>query len=155
MSKEEKIGGHYYKAGKLSAWNQMRVASGLAPFLGTGAAEAMPIVGSLIGSGKIKTFADLFNLPIAELVFLLQPLGVALGSWDDEKREQVMSILLSCVERRSDGGPWTPVWNKEAGRAMFDDINYDFMVMIQICILSFRENLANFFLERLSNSEAE
>jgi hypothetical protein len=66
-------------------------------------------------------------------------------------RKYILGTCLATVERKRDGEVgWAKIWNADAGRAMYDDINYDFLLMLRIALGVFQETFARFLPASLS-----
>ena len=72
----------------------------------------------------------------------LTPAMKAMAELSDEDTAYIFGECLSTCQR-ANGKVWAQVWNKAAGRALFDDI--DLPVMLQLVASVFAENYSGFF----------
>jgi hypothetical protein len=71
-----------------------------------------------------------------------------LADLSDEQFEYVLHLCMSVVDVRQ-GERWAPIWNRNAKRFMFDNI--DLLTMMQLCASVIQENLTSFLPGGLSS----
>jgi hypothetical protein len=128
---EDTFGGNAYRFGRLTAMQQFHVARRLAPVI-TRMAE---VKFDQLGAGEEG------QRDVSGMLKLMQPLADALGQLSDADSEYVINACMAVVQRKQ-GEAWAFVWNKGAGRAMFDDI--DLPVLLQLTVRVLMENLSGF-----------
>ena len=126
--------GKTYRAGRLSAFQQLHVSRRIAPLLPPLIPVFMQIAGSLQGGGNA--------MAVLGRTELLQPFTDSLAQLPDDAAEYVVATCLSVVQRQQETG-WAPVWNAGAKRAMFDDLN-DIGALLPIVVRVIQENLGTF-----------
>ena len=110
-------GGNTYRAGKLTAFQQLHVSRRIAPLL----PPLIPIFVQIARDQKDAGTKGLANLDTLSSLF--QPFADALASMKDADAEYVIGTCLSVVQRNTVGTTWVLVWNERAKAAMFDDLN--------------------------------
>ena len=130
---EFELNGHSYRAGKLSAFQQLHLSRKIAPIL----PRLLPAFALLAGRGEEE--APLLNLP--DLANAVGPLAQALAEMSDADCEYVFGVSLSVVSRLQ-GQAWASVWNGPSKSPMFDDI--DLSAMTQIVVKVIADNLGPF-----------
>lgn len=83
-------------------------------------------------------------------VDLLAPMLEALAEMPEADCNYILSKCLSVVQRAVGGGRWSAVWNENANRMMFEDL--DLALLIQLTLEVLQENLGNFLSAPASTS---
>lgn len=133
------INGFQYRAGKLSAFEQLHVSRKIAPIIPT----LVPLFVEIAQSSN-------WQKDIGKLAPLLQPFADGLANLSDADSEYILATCMGTVQRLQ-GDNWTPVWSKSAG-CMFDDI--DLGIMIQIAMKVIQDSLAPFIRGLLTSQQA-
>jgi hypothetical protein len=120
---EFEVAGKQYRSAKMNAFQQFHVARKLGPIF------------AKLGPNAIRTDPD------ASLIDMLEPVVDALAAMPEEDCNYILFRCLAVVQR-GDAGRWTPIWNENAKRLMFEDI--DMSEMIQICMQVLGDNLGPF-----------
>ena len=140
------IDGIKYDSRKMDAFTQMGIVARISPLLASGFGELAPIVLDLKAKGQ--SFAD---IPMERLLEIATPVARELAKLSDEDRLYVVGACLSVCQRQNDNGQgWAPVWNREAKRAMFKDVNENLGTMMKIVLAVLQDNLAPFLPASLS-----
>lgn len=127
MAAEFEVQGKQYRSTKMSARKQFHVARKLGPIfskLGLGAVRKQ--------DGEAKAF---------DMMDLLEPAVDALAEMSEADCDFVFDHCLAVVQVY-DSNRWVNIWNDQAKRLAFEDI--DLMVMIQISMHVLKDNLGNF-----------
>lgn len=127
---EFELNGQTYRVGKLNAFAQLNVSKRIAPIIPT----LIPIFVKLMDGGGLT--GDLGGLGE-----VLQPFADGISTMPDEASDFVISTCLSVVQRQN-GTTWSPVWNKQYGAVMFEDI--DLSIMINLAVRVIRDSLEPF-----------
>jgi hypothetical protein len=134
--------------GKLNGFVQLAIFTKLMPLLAAGAGELAPLITEL----RAKGFSGMASMPLEHLGQIITPVAREFAKMTEEDRRFIVGSCLAAVERKQDGKEgWHTVWNKEAQRAMFDDINDDLSVMLRITLFVLSETFAPFLPASLSN----
>jgi hypothetical protein len=131
MSEPFEVGGFTYRAGKLDARTQFHVVRRLAPVLGS-FRDILAVVRPAEGQERVD--------PIEAI----EPLADAVSKMPDDHVDYVLDACLSVCQREQPGGAgWSPVWNVQAKRPQFEDI--DMLAMLQIVANVLAGALSGFF----------
>jgi len=134
------LGGNQYRIGKLNTFNQLHLSRKLAPLV----PELVP---AFVKIQKVLAPAEGQEAPVigldqvADIAALLGPFTDALAALSDEDTEYITSLCMSVVQRQS-GTTWAAVWNASAKTFMFQDIELDTMLLLQVRVI--QANLGNF-----------
>jgi hypothetical protein len=140
---EFEIGGHTYKADKMSAMQQLHVSRRLAPVV----PKILPAMAALAAATEQgETEMDLASMAVA-----LQPAADALAAMSDDDSEYVYSACLSVVSRK-ESGAWASVWSSQRKALMFEDL--DLGVMTQLVFKVVGDSLAPFIRGFLSKAQS-
>ncbi|CAK8736434.1 hypothetical protein SODG_000147 [Sodalis praecaptivus] len=120
---EIELKGHLYRAGKLSVFDQLKVARKLLPVL----------------SGMVGELQKLRGGEVA-METLLPALATAIGDMQDSDCDAIIHACLSVVSRQN-GKAWVAVFRQ--GDLMFDDI--DLGTLLQLVAQVIGDSLGNFF----------
>jgi len=114
----------------MDAMKQFHIVRRLAPLL-SGVKDA-DIQGMMIDiSPAAEASPDQVERQSAAMIDLLGRLTVAVSSMSDQESEYIIGGCLSFCQRRVPGGlGWTPVWNAQAKRPQFDDIELPQLMQI-------------------------
>lgn len=135
-------GATYRVARRMDALKQSNVLFKIMPLLASGVSEFIPLVIELRNEG----FNGIEDLPMDRLGKLLVPVARELAKISGEDQKFVYGACLEHVIRKDDNRDgWAPVWNSEAHRAMFDDINTDLFTLIRIVMFVIQETFTSFF----------
>lgn len=121
---EFEVNGVKYKTQKMNAFDQLHVARKLAPVVGA--------IGNIsaLAAGDASVFGSLVK---------------AISDLPEEDCNVVLHKCLAAVSRGDTtpaGTTWAPIWNAQAKRLMFDDI--DLIVMLQITGRVIQDSLSSF-----------
>lgn len=123
MASEFKIGEYNYRNDNMDAMTQFHVVRRIAPIF-------EKFREAILSSKEVD--ADMLG-PIAE----------ALAEMSDENSEYIISRCLAVVQREQrGGGGWAKIWNLQANRPMFDDI--DMATMLQVTFRVIMDSLGPF-----------
>ncbi len=136
---EFELNGHAYRAGKLSAFQQLHLSRKIAPLL----PKLLPAFAQIADGGS--------GLHLPALAEALGPLAHSLAEMPDADCEYVYGVCLSVVSRQQ-GQSWTSVWNTPGKTLMFDDI--DLPVMTQLVVKVITDNLGPFMQGLLVKGQA-
>lgn len=140
MSEPFEVGGHTYRAGKLDAFRQFHVVRRMAPVLSS--FSEITRAASAAQSGDP-----------AAIIEAVSPLLNVVAQMPDDHVNYVLGTCLSICQRKMPGDTgWARVWNADAQRPQFDDI--DMMVMVQIVAMVLSAELSGFFRGLPSTSSA-
>lgn len=134
------LSGNQYRIGKLNTFNQLHLSRKLAPLV----PELVP---AFVKIQKVLAPAEGQDAPVigldqvADIASLLGPFTDALAGLSDEDTEYITSLCMSVVQRQS-GATWAAVWNASAKTFMFQDIELDTMLLLQVRVI--QANLGNF-----------
>ncbi|ARF49163.1 phage tail assembly chaperone [Pantoea stewartii] len=117
------LNGNTYRAGKLSVFDQLKVARKLLPVLSGMVGELQKLRS---GEAAIET--------------LLPAIADAVAGMSDSDCDAILHPCLSVVSRQN-GNKWMPVFRQ--GELMFDDI--DLISMLNIVVQVIGDSLGNFF----------
>lgn len=117
------VDGYQYVTTKMSAFTQFHVARKLAPVV----TEVLPLLAKGIDLDK----------GVSEI----EPIMNAIAKMDEMDVNYVLFACLSVVRRKQNGGT-APVWNENARRLMFEDI--EMPQMLQIAVYVLKDNLSRF-----------
>lgn len=122
-----------YRSRKLDAFAQMHVVRRIAPIITS--LKAMFEQGLRPDD---QADADFFDT--------LGPLVDAVSALPDADVNYVVATCLAVVDRQSGPG-WQTVWNSAAGRAQFEDIQTNMMLMLHLCYMVIQDSVSNFLSE--------
>lgn len=128
---EFSVGGRNYRAEPMDCFAQQHLARRVQPFI----LAAMPAVVAAMPGGKLDASA---LLAMDKDVFFkaLGPVSDLLASMTDEAYEAIQSKCLARVSREKVGDTgWAPIWSKQAGRLMFEDIAGHEAMAITVAVL--------------------
>ena len=134
MSLDFEVGGHQYRAERLSAIKQLHLSRRIGPLLPP-LAPLFVQVARASANGNVMGNLD-------ALAPLAQPFMDSLASMSDADVEYVIALSLSTVKRRT-GDTWASVWNEKANLPMFTDLN-DIGTLMPIVAQVIKENLGPF-----------
>ena len=136
----------------MDAFTQFDLIAKVSPLLASGFGEFVPFFIAMRKEG----IAKIGDIPMDRMAKLVGPIARELAKMPTEDRHFVLASCLSICDRKQDGPTfWAPVWNPQAGRSMFDDINNDISVMLRIALAVFQGTFSNFFPASLSGSTGE
>lgn len=138
---EFEVGGFKYMAGKLNAFQQFHVLRKLGPVIAKIGPSFMmtppAVTDNPDGSATVKpTGTSLFDN-----IAMMGPVLEALSEMSETDCDFVLQRCLS-VTKREVARSWVPVWNEQAKRLQFEDI--DLSAMMQITIFVLGDSLAGF-----------
>jgi hypothetical protein len=132
------LGEHHYRSGKLNLFQQVHVVRRL-----------VPVMGPLVRFAELQSIepTDDPNEALERQMQIVVPFFEAFAKMSDEDVNYVLATCLGVVARQQGGNGtqpqlWADVWNAQARRLMFDDI--DMPVAIQICWNVIQDNLSGF-----------
>ena len=133
----------------MDAFTQFDVLAKVSPLLASGFGEIVPFFIEMRKEG----FTSIADVPMQRAAQLLGPVSRELAKMPSDDRRFVMAACLGLCERKaiSDQLGWAPIWNAQVGRAMFDDINNNMMVMLRIALAVIQGTFADFFPASLSD----
>ena len=120
-------GGFEYRAQRMNALDQGDVLALLSPMLAAGVGEIVPLVFEARKNGT-----PMFAMSV-ETLSHLAPVFREFSKMSGEDRRFVYQKCLSTCERKIVTGQkieWAPIWSGE--RAMFSDLNDDFLALIMV-----------------------
>jgi hypothetical protein len=123
MASEFEVGGKTYRCDNMDARKQFHVMRRLAGVLD--ALKEIPKGGD--GDGMLAAIA---------------PIAKAIASMSDEDCDYVLDACLNICQRQ-EGPGWAKIWNAQAKRSMFDDVNM--AIMLQIAVKVLQDSFAAFF----------
>jgi hypothetical protein len=110
------VAGVNYRSAKLNAIQQLRVVKRLMPLFAI--IQGADLKGAMQGSDDA-------------LQTLIGPLTTAVASIPDDHTEDILALCLGvCTREQANGLGWSQVWNVQAKRPMFDDIDLVQMMSI-------------------------
>jgi hypothetical protein len=152
MSEFTVAGVRYRTARKMDAFVQLGVMSRLSPLLASGFGEIVPLVMELKEKGL-----QIADVEMNRLMQMAVPVSHELAKISDADRNYIVGECLAVVDRENDSSKtegnrgWAPVWNREAKRAMFTEVNADFSVMLRIVLTVLVETFSPFLGANLSS----
>jgi hypothetical protein len=142
------IGEHRYRNRKMNVRQQLHVVRRLAP-----------VMGPLVRFAELQTIqpTDSPSEALERQMEIVVPFFEAFARMPDDDVNYVLNTCMSMTQRQQGGngsGPqmWVDVWNPQAGREMFDDI--DMPTAMQICWNVIQDNLSGFSLTRQAQPDA-
>lgn len=135
---EFEIGKHRYRTGIMSSRKQFHCARRLAGVL-TKFLNLINVMGP--GREKAEPTAEEGRQFSAEELEALEQFGSAIAEMKDEDADYVIDSCLEVASRKDEVG-YAPIWNRQAQRLMFDDI--DLRVMVVITFKTLQENIGSF-----------
>ena len=142
------IEGRAYKARRLDPFAQFDMLAKVSPLMAAGFGEFLAFIVHMRQEG----LANLEDAPLDKMAGILAPIARELAKMSDSDRREVIGACLGQCERQSENRlGWEKIWNQAAGRAMFEDINDDALLMLKISYEVFKGNFARFFPASLSN----
>jgi len=140
---EFEVDGVQYKCRNMGAFDQMDILTKLSPLLASGIVELLPLLAIV----KELGLASIADLPKEEIIARAPGIARELAKMSSADRHFIVESCLSLCERKVSADRWAPVWAVGAGRAMFDDINNDFWVMVRVAfgVLSHTPSFMRFF----------
>lgn len=115
---EFSIGGRRYRAEPMDAMSQQHLARRVQPLL----VAALPAIIAALSGGKMEPGA-LLNLDMKAILPAVGQAAELLAGMSDEAFEYVQSKCLARVRREKPGDTgWVAIWNAQASRMLFDDI---------------------------------
>ena len=121
------IAGQHYRAGKLSAFQQLHLSRKLAPII----PKLLPALEGFNGD----------SIDVGAIAAAFDPLAGALAEMPDADCEYICATCMSVVQRQQDSR-WAAIWAASSKAMMFDDI--DLPAMLQITVEVVRDNLGSF-----------
>jgi len=138
----------YRQTSRINAFDQMAIIAKISPLLASGFGELAPLIMKMRKDG----LTSLEDMAIDKLGEIATPIATQLAKMSEPDRRFIIGACLGTVERKRDGEVgWAKIWSQEAGRAMFDDINFDFTLMLRIALGVFQETFAGFLPASLSS----
>lgn len=129
------VGAHEYSVGKLDAVKQFHIVRRLSPVL----TELKPLLTQVMAAQKTGKAVDLKNVnPFEALV----PVVNLLSKMEDDEADKILFGLLACIQRKQQGGGYSPVIAVDCKSLMFSDL--DMPEMLQLCAKALMQNLGNF-----------
>lgn len=139
------VGGRRYRAEPMDAISQRHVARRVQPLL----VAALPAIMAALPAGKIEPGA-LLNLDMKAALPALNTASTMLAEMSDEAYDYIQAKCLSRVRREKPGDTgWAAIWNTQAGRMLFDDIEGHEVETIVMTVLT--TELGPFFFGLVSN----
>lgn len=129
------INGIVYRTGRMSALDQFHVGRRLAPVIAR--------IGALNETSASDNGVDNGSTNSADDGRLFTTLTEAVSSMSDDECNYVIRKCMAVVARQQ-GDRYAPVWNRQADRFQFDDI--DMPSMLQLTIAVIQDNLSGFTL---------
>ncbi|MCX5516235.1 hypothetical protein C3941_19795 [Kaistia algarum] len=127
---EFEVGGIAYKSRKMDAFQQFHVARKLTPAVAPFMQSLAPMLAAGAGLGD-------------DLVGAMMPLMQAIAAMPAEDCDFVIQSCLAVVDRQQSGGAgWSPVFNRDAKRMMFEDIDMPQMLAITVRVI--QDNVGSF-----------
>lgn len=163
---EFEIDGNQYRAEKLELRTQSHVARRLIPLVPKLAPlTALPAILAArepprgetesdvpSGSAPAASAAVLAMFADLDLNLMFGPIAEAIAGMPDADWDYVIDECLGVCKRVQSGGAWAPIWNRQARRTQFDDINL--ITMVKIVIRTLDHSVGGFFAALPSNSGA-
>ena len=138
----------YRQTSKINGKTQMKILAKISPLLASGFGELAPLLVSLKRDG-VRNIAEVSLMQLGQIA---TPVARELAKMPDEDRDYIINACLSTVSRKRDGEiGWAAIWSSDANRAMFNDINNDFSLMLRIALGVFQETFGPFLPASLSN----
>jgi len=141
---EFEVNGTLYRSGKLDAMTQFNLTRRMLPLM-----PAVKNLAMLWGARQKEEEAEASKAddaialePNATFDDAMEAAATAIAKLSDEDSNFIIATCLGVVSRKSGAG-FSPVWNKPAGRPMFDDINMADMLKIMFAVL--QSEFAAFF----------
>ncbi len=150
---EFELSGQKYRAGKLSAFEQLHLSRKIAPLL----PKMLPVFAQIASrrgaaNGDEPSTEDHQPPPdLDALADAFSPLAQALAEMPDADCEYVFASCLRVVSRLQ-AQAWASIWNTSAKSLMFDDI--DLPVMTQMVVKVIADNLGPFMQGLLAQAQA-
>lgn len=156
------VGGRRYRADPMDAISQRHVARRVQPLL----VAALPAIMAALPAKKNETSSSeeveaaapagevepgaLLNLNMAAAMPALKTASAMLADMSDEAYDYIQAKCLSRVRREKPGDAgWAAIWNTQAGRMLFDDIEGHDVETIVMTVLA--AELGPFFRGLVSN----
>lgn len=135
-------GGHKYMSLKMNCFQQFHVIRKLGPLLariGPSFMNAPAMVSDGVDPGPTNVLAEMLKMEA------FGPMMEALSAMSEDDCNYVLEHCLGVTRRLQEpGGVWVTVFNMQAHRLQFEDI--DLMAMMQITVRVLGDNLSNFSL---------
>jgi hypothetical protein len=145
---EFSVGGRCYRAEPMDAISQQHLARRVQPLL----VAALPAIMAALPGGKMEPGA-LLNLDMKAILPAVSSAADLLAGMSDEAFDYIQSKCLSRVRREKAGDTgWVAIWNAQAGRMLFDDIEGHEVQTIVMTVLV--AELGPFFRGLVSNFAA-
>ena len=131
------VNGRNYRAAKMDALKQWNVVRRLSPLIGSFGGLAAVAAATKEGESPVAAAGADAAIAVA---------ARALASMSDEDSDFILGACLSLCERQSENGAsWARIWNAQANRLQFQDLNMAEMLQISIAVL--KDSLSSFFPE--------
>lgn len=112
------VGDRRFRAEPMDAMSQQHLARRVQPLL----VAALPAIMAALPGGKMEPGA-LLNLDMKAILPAVSSAADLLAGMSDEAFEYIQAKCLARVSReKPDGTGWAPIWSKQAGRLMSEDI---------------------------------
>lgn len=142
------VGGRKYRAEPMDAISQQHLARRVQPLL----VAALPAILAALPGGKMEPGA-LLNLDMKSILPAVSSAADLLAGMSDEAFDYIQAKCLSRVRREKvDGTGWAAIYNAQAGRMLFDDIEGHEVQVIVMTVLA--AELGPFFRGLVSNFAA-
>lgn len=142
------VGDKRYRADPMDAISQQHLARRVQPLI----VAALPAILAALPNGKIEPGA-LLKIEMKAIMPALSSAADLLASMSDEAFDYIQSKCLSRVRREKAGNTgWVSIWNAQAGRMLFDDIEGHDVLTIVMEVLA--AELGPFFHGLVSNFAA-
>ena len=138
---EFEMDGHWYRIGRLNAFEQFHVSRKISPLI-------PPLIPVFMQMAKSQGTTD-----VAALSSLFQPFAEGFASLSDESAEYVISTCLKSVRRKNERDEWVPIWSQGGKAVMFDDLN-NLSVMLRLVLRVIKDSLGDFLTGLLSGQES-
>lgn len=135
-----RIEGFDYQAPRMDCWTQADLLAKLSPLMAAGAVEAILYFSA--GNGASEG-GDLLKGVAATL----PSIAMSIATMSSGDRAFIYEACLTrCARRSNPADNWMLIYDTGARRFMFDDLNYDAMMLGSILSQIIQQNLMPFFL---------
>lgn len=140
------IGQHQYRAARMDVRTQLNVSRRITPLL-VGmiepmieqmklAAKRQAAIAEATGGGATPPKLGILDLDIKSILPGLARSAELLASMSDDDFGYLQSVCLATVERQRAGDAgWARIWNSQASRVMFEDIEGHDVLLIMMEVL--------------------
>ena len=139
---EFEMDGHWYRIGRMNAFEQFHVSRKISPLIPPLIPVFMQMAKNTGGPLDVSAMSGLF-----------QPFADGFAALPDDSAEYVINTCLKAVRRKNERDEWVPVWSVGGKQVMFDDLN-NLSVMLRLVLRVIKDSLGDFLTGLLSGQES-